>query len=61
MLEKLWLAGELDDYVNLEEEELEISRSQRWNGGPAVFASDGLFSFGAHPEDSAPTRRINDH
>ena len=21
-----------------------------WGGSPAVFASDGLFSFGAHPE-----------
>jgi len=52
MLEKMWLAGELDDYVDMEEEELEISRSQRWDGGPAVFASDGLFSFGAHPEET---------
>lgn len=51
-LEKMWLAGELDEYVDMEEEELAISRSQKWGGGPAVFASDGLFSFGAHPEDS---------
>ena len=49
-LEKMWLAGELDDYVGMDEEELAISRSQPWHGGPAVFASDGLFSFGAHPE-----------
>lgn len=52
VLEKMWLAGDLDDYVDMEEEELEISRTQRWAGGPAVFASDGLFSFGAHPEDT---------
>jgi hypothetical protein len=52
MLEKMWLAGELDDFVDMEEEELEISRSQPWGGGPAVFASDGLFSFGAHPEET---------
>ena len=36
--------------VNLEfeNEELEIIRSQPWNGSPAIFASEGLFSFGAH-------------
>lgn len=49
-LERMWLAGQLDDYVDMEEEELAISRSQPWRGGAAVFASDGLFSFGAHPE-----------
>ncbi len=50
-LEKMWHEGALDDYVNIEEDELAIARSQPWKGGPAVFASDGLFSFGAHPED----------
>jgi hypothetical protein len=50
-LEKMWHEGVLDDYVNIEEDELAIARSQPWKGGPAVFASDGLFSFGAHPED----------
>ncbi len=50
-LEQMWLAGQLDDYVDIEEEELEIARSQLWQGSPAVFASDGLFSFGAHPEN----------
>jgi len=49
-LEKMWLAGEIDRFVNIEEEELAIARSQAWGGSPAVFASDGLFSFGAHPE-----------
>ncbi len=46
----MWLAGELDQIITIEEEELEIARSQPWNGSYAVFASDGLFSFGAHPE-----------
>jgi len=50
-LEKMWLDGELNEYVDIEKEELDIARSQPWNGGPAVFASDGLFSFGAHPEE----------
>jgi hypothetical protein len=47
-LEKMWLSGELDVIVNIEPEELEIVLSQPWGGGPAIFASDGLFSFGAH-------------
>jgi len=47
-LEKMWLSGELDVIVNIEPEELEIIRSQPWGGGLAIFASDGLFSFGAH-------------
>jgi len=47
-LEKMWLSGELDIIVNIEPEELKIIRSQPWGGGPALFASDGLFSFGAH-------------
>ena len=44
-LEKMWLSGELDDIVNIEQEELEIARLQPWGGTPAIFASDGLFSF----------------
>jgi hypothetical protein len=50
-LEKMWLSGEIDSFVNIEEEELGIARSQLWGGSHAVFASDGLFSFGAHPEE----------
>lgn len=46
-LEKMWLAGELDHIVNIEEEELEIARLQPWEGSPAIIASDGLFNFGA--------------
>jgi hypothetical protein len=44
-LEKMWLSGELNNIVNIEEEELEIARLQPWGGAPAVIASDGLFSF----------------
>ncbi len=44
-LEKMWLEGELDAIVKIEEEELEIARSQPWGGSPAIIASDGLFSF----------------
>lgn len=51
-LEKMWLSGELDGIVNIEDEELEIARLQPWGGSPAIIASDGLFSFGANPEAS---------
>ncbi len=47
-LEKMWLAGELNGIVKIEEEELEIARLQPWGGSPAIFASDGLFGFGAN-------------
>jgi len=50
-LEEMWLEGALDDYIGIEEEELRIASMQPWKGGPAIFASDGLFSFGAHPEE----------
>jgi hypothetical protein len=50
-LEKMWHAGELEAYIDIEEEELAIARLQPWRGGPAIFAADGLFSFGAHPEE----------
>jgi len=51
-LEKMWHAGALDDYIDIEQEELEIARMQPWKGGPAIFAADGLFGFGAHIEES---------
>ena len=47
-LEKMWLAGELDDIIKIEHEELAIARLQPWGGSPAIIASDGLFSFGAN-------------
>lgn len=51
-LEQMWMAGEIDDYITIEPEELAIARMQPWEGGPAIFAADGLFSFGAHLEAS---------
>ena len=51
-LEQMWQTGELDAYIDIEEEELEIARLQPWQGGPAIFAADGLFGFGAEPEAS---------
>jgi hypothetical protein len=51
-LEEMWHAGKLDEYIDIENEELEIARLQPWRGGPAIFAADGLFSFGAHLEES---------
>jgi len=50
-LETLWHAGELDEYIDIEDEELEIARLQPWRGSPAIFAADGLFGFGAHLEE----------
>jgi hypothetical protein len=51
-LEKMWLSGELDDFIKMETEELDIVRLQPWGGSAAIIASDGLFSFGAHVESS---------
>ena len=49
-LEQMWFDGELDDFIDIEDEELDIARLQPWRGGPAIFAADGLFGFGAQPE-----------
>jgi hypothetical protein len=51
ILEEMWLAGELDHFVNIEEEELEIARMNPWGGSAAIIASDGLFDFGAANSD----------
>lgn len=51
-LEKMWLSGELDDFIKMEAEELDIVRLQPWGGSAAIIASDGLFDFGAHVEPS---------
>jgi len=51
-LENMWLSGELDEIVKIDEEELEIAHLQPWGGSPSIIASDGLFSFGADPEAS---------
>jgi hypothetical protein len=50
ILEKMYLEGALDDMTDIEDEELTICQSQPWGGAAAIFATDGLFSFGAHPE-----------
>ncbi len=47
-LEKMWQEGRLDHVVRLGKGEAEIARMQPWGGSPALIASDGLFSFGAH-------------
>ena len=49
-LEKMWINGDLEDIINIEAEELDIARSQPWGGSPAILASDGIFSFGAHKQ-----------
>ena len=49
VLEKMWQQGELNKFIKIEEEELEIARMQPWEGSPAIIASDGLFNFGAEP------------
>ena len=48
-LEKMWHTGQLDHFINIEEEELEIARTNPWHGSAAIIASDGLFGFGAEP------------
>jgi hypothetical protein len=50
ILEKMYLEGALKEMIDIEFEELTICRSQPWGGTAAIFATDGLFSFGAHPE-----------
>ena len=48
-LEKMWHTGQLDHFINIEKEELEIARTNPWHGSAAIIASDGLFGFGAEP------------
>jgi hypothetical protein len=52
-LEKIWQTGKLNPFVTMSESEKEIARMQPWEGSPALVASDGLFSFGAHVENGA--------
>ncbi|MDY7039143.1 MAG: hypothetical protein SV375_23710 [Thermodesulfobacteriota bacterium] len=47
----MWKERKLDHIVQMGKEEEEIARIQPWRGSPALVASDGLFSFGAHIED----------
>jgi len=50
-LERMWREGKLDHVVQMGGGEMEIARMQPWGGSPALIASDGLFSFGAHLQD----------
>jgi hypothetical protein len=47
-LEEMWFADELNVIVDMDPDELILVKAQPWKGAPAIFASDGLFSFGAH-------------
>jgi hypothetical protein len=51
-LEKMWQEDKLDHVVQMGAGEAEIARMQPWGGSPALVASDGLFSFGAHLGDA---------
>jgi len=45
-MEGMWISGEIGVRVNIDPEELQIIRSQPWEGSHAIFAADGLFNFG---------------
>jgi hypothetical protein len=49
-LEKVWREGGLNEMLNISPEEMDLALAQPWNGGPALMATDGLFSFGGHPD-----------
>jgi hypothetical protein len=46
-----WRGGQLDDFVHITPEEEAIARTAPWTGQAALMASDGLFSFGCHPDE----------
>jgi hypothetical protein len=50
-LERMWQEGRLNHVIRMDEGEAEIARMQPWGGSPALVASDGLFSFGAHLQE----------
>ncbi len=50
-LERMWREGKLDEFVDLTVEEKRLARLAPWNGEPALMATDGLFSFGGHPDE----------
>jgi len=56
-LEELYLAGELDEFIKIDEDEMELARMQPWKGSRALIASDGLFNFGAQPRMNADKQR----
>ncbi|MBN3039488.1 MAG: hypothetical protein JW869_08765 [Candidatus Omnitrophica bacterium] len=50
-LEKLWLDGKLEKFVQINKEEEAIAKLAPWQGRPALIAADGLFGFGEKDED----------
>jgi hypothetical protein len=48
LMEREWREGVLKDLVHLDDGARELSLAGFWGGSPALIASDGLFSFGAH-------------
>ncbi len=50
-LEKMWREGALDEFVDITDEEKRLAFMAPWNGEPALMATDGLFSFGGHPDE----------
>ncbi len=50
-LENMWRQGKLDEFVDITDEEKRLARVAPWNGEPALMATDGLFSFGGHPDE----------
>ncbi len=50
-LTEWWRGGQLDEFVHISSEEEAIARTAPWTGQPALMASDGLFSFGCHPDE----------
>jgi len=50
-LEKLWLEGKLNNYVQIGQEEESIAQLAPWQGKPALIAADGLFGFRGKDEN----------
>ncbi len=50
LMEREWREGVLKDLIHLDDGARELSLAGYWGGSPALIASDGLFSFGAHIE-----------
>lgn len=50
LMEREWRKGVLKELIHLDDGVRELSLKGPWGGSPALIASDGLFSFGAHIE-----------
>jgi len=51
-LVKLWREGALGRTAKISDPEKAVADMAPWSGEPAMLASDGLFSFGGHPEEA---------